>query len=193
MDIEKELSILDKYSLTPEELVFLAQEEENHPEYLAKYLNLNIKKESTRDVLISLQEKGVILKTYKIPNKGESFYPDDVLFNKLFLSTYIKNSGELGIELYNNYPLNIFVGGVRYSLRNISKKFNSFEEFCYAYGKAIKFDPNTHKEVMDILEQAKESNLINTGICEFVISMKWLELKDILDKGGISVKNTELI
>ena len=82
--IENELVLLEKYGITAEELfviklLFLAVEE-NQTSYLVRYLAIN--REGFRDILVSLQSKGVILKSYKIPNKGEKFDPSEIEYNK---------------------------------------------------------------------------------------------------------------
>ena len=111
---------MEKYKLTAEEimlieLLFLASIEEEHPEYLHRYLNLPIEKTNLRDILVSLQDKGVIVKSYKIPKAGSSFDPESVEFNKLFLNNYRKFSGELGSEFFDVYPSIAIINGVDFS------------------------------------------------------------------------------
>lgn len=188
LEIENELSILESYKLTAEEwffiqLVFLAQEEEGHPDLLFNYMINGVDKTSIRDLLLSLQDKGVINKTYKVPAKGTTFKADNVEFNKVFLNKYLKNSGQLGMELYDAYPKTIIINKVCYQLTNITKKFNSFEDFAFMYGRAIKFNPEEHEKVLKTLNEAKELNLINYNICEFVISRKWNEIRELIDQG----------
>lgn len=191
LEIESEISIMENYKLTAEEwfflqLIFLAQEEEGHPELLQQYLQNNVEKTPIRELLISIQNKGIINKSYKIPEKGKSFDPDRIEFNKVFINTVIKNSGEMGLELYQAYPKTIIISGTNYILTNITKKFNSFNDFCYAYGKSIRFKPERHAEVMELLEWGKENNILNFGVCEFVIGMKWEYLRELRDKGDIN-------
>ena len=62
------------------------------------------------------------------------------------------------------------------TLYSIAKKFNTLDEFFFAYSSAIKHNPDKHKEVMELLEWGKEHGKINYGICEFIISAKWTEL-----------------
>ena len=50
-----------------------------------------------------------------------------------------------------------------------------------------------HKEVMSILEWAKENDLLHFGICEFIISQKWIEYKELKEKGGGTFDTTELL
>lgn len=173
--------MLERYNLTPEEwlvirLLILASVEEGHTEPLKRYLQIpNIS--SFRNTLINLQNKGIINKSYKIPNTGEVFKPEDVDLNKVFLKQFYKCSGTLGEELFMEYPDYIVSGGVRYILNNITKNYNNLEDLCYDYGRIIKFNPETHNEIMDLLKFGKENNLITYGICEFIKSKKWITIK----------------
>lgn len=79
LTIENELSVLEKYHLTAEEwlvvrLLFLASAEEDHKEYLARYLSTS-DRQDLREVMLSLQNKGVILKSYKFPIGGNLLIP----------------------------------------------------------------------------------------------------------------------
>lgn len=180
---------MSKYSLTAEELfvidlLFLASAEERHPEYLCEYI-IN-SKINLREVLFSLQEKGIILKSWRLPNSGEPFDPETVVFNKNFISNYRKYSAELGIEFFNMYPSICIINGVEAPLKNFAKKFNSEEEFYFAYGKAIGWNPETHKKVLELVKWAKDNNcrLINMNICDFVISKMWQSIQELKDGGG---------
>ena len=60
--------------------------------------------------------------------------------------------------------------------------FNSEEDFCFAYGKAIGWKQKTHEEVLEILKWASESDKIALGnICDFVISKQWTRLTEARD------------
>ena len=91
LSFDREIELMTKYQIFPEELlfiklVFLAQE--GHPEYLSKYFSQMPLKGAPRDTMLSLQEKGIINKSYKIPEKGQTFNPLDVDFNKLFIKSF---------------------------------------------------------------------------------------------------------
>lgn len=192
---------MEKYKLTAEEimlveLLFLASIEEEHPEYLHKYLNLPIEKTNLRDILVNLQNKGVIVKSYKIPKVGSSFDPESVEFNKLFLNNYRKFSGELGSEFFDEYPSIAIINGSEAPLKNFGKKFNSEEEFFFRYGKNIGWNVNTHHEVLDIIKWAKENNcrLLNMNIADFVISKMWTSIKELRDgEGTMNFDNLNII
>ena len=197
LSFDREIELMIKYQIFPEELlfiklVFLAQE--GHPEYLSKYFSQMPLKGAPRDTMLSLQEKGIINKSYKIPEKGQTFNPLEVDFNKLFMKSYLQHSYDMGMELFTIYPSFVNISGKLCSIKNISKNFNSFEEFAFAYGKAIKFDEETHNEILELVQWAKEQDLIHYGICEFIISFKWLELKELQEIGVNGMfKTNELI
>jgi len=101
-----------------------------------------------RALFNSLQEKGIISKSYN----PKEYEPNDIEFNKNFLKVWAKNAGELGEELFSAYPSFININGKYAPLRDISKKFNSLDEFYFFYANSIGFDREKHKEVMNILE-----------------------------------------
>lgn len=78
----------------------------------------------------------------------------------------------MGQELFEAYPPFLSSNGKLLPLRNIAKKFNTLDEFFFAYSSAIKHNPEKHKEVMELLEWGKENGKICYGICEFIISQK---------------------
>ena len=108
LNIEEELNIMEKYKLSPNELftirVLLLAKEEYNEEYLFRFLSIpEPMRGDLRSTLVSLQDKGIILKSYKIPNKGEQFYPEEVEFNKAFLKNFFRASYEMGFEIYSPY------------------------------------------------------------------------------------------
>lgn len=181
LEVNTILNLMIAYNLTADELLlvyltFLAQEEQGHPEYFAKWFS-NGGSSKLRSLFESLKEKGVIHKDYN----PKTYNPDDIEFNKNFIKGWLKGSGEMGQELFQEYPPFLNINGKMCPLRNISKKFNTLDDFFFHYGSQIKHNPETHKEVMEILRWAKENNKINFGILEFVCSNKWLDLKYLRD------------
>ena len=180
---------MNKYELNAEELFIidllcLASAEERRPEYLCEYITIS--KINLREVLLSLQEKGIILKSWKLPNSGERFDPETVVFNKNFISNYKKYSAELGEEFFMAYPSICIINGVEAPLKNFAKKFNSEEEFYFAYGKSIGWNPDIHRKVLELVQWAKDNNcrLINMNICDFVISKMWQSIQELKDGDG---------
>lgn len=183
MELNTILNICIAHNLTFDEffliyMTLLARDEENHSEYLGKWFS-NGGKERLRELFNSLKNKGIILKSYN----AESYVPNDIQFNKNFIKSWYKQSGEMGQELFDSYPGFVEVKGKLYSLKNISKKFYSLDEFYFYYSATIGHNPEKHHEVMDILAWAKEKNLINFGILEFCASRKWEMFKEMREKG----------
>lgn len=184
--------MMEKYHLTAEEslvieLLFLASIEEGHSEYLVKYFTIQIDRTELRDILISLQDKGIIIKSYKIPSKGQKFDPEAVEFNKNFLHNYRKFSGELGQEFFKEYPSIAIINGNEAPLKNYAKKFNSEEDFYFHYGKAIGWKLEKHQEVIELIKWAKDNNctLLNMNIADFTISKMWRSIKELKEGDGV--------
>ena len=159
-------------------MTLLARDEEGHAEYISKWFS-NGGNNRLKNLFNSLKEKGIIHKSYN----PEVYNPNNVEFNKNFIKGWYKQSGEMGQELFDEYPSFVEVKGKLYSLKNISKKFYSLDEFYFYYSAAIGHNLEKHKEVMEILKWAKEKNLVNFGILEFVASRKWSLFKEMRDKG----------
>ena len=183
MDINTILNLLITYKIDANELLlvyltFLARDEEGHPEFFRKWFQ-NGGSSKLKDLFESLKVKGLIHKDYN----PDSYNPNEIEFNKNFLKSWIKNSGELGQELFNAYPPFLQSSGKLLPLKNIAKKFNTLDEFFFAYSSAIKHNPEKHKEVMELLEWGKKNGQIKYNVCEFIISHKWEELKYLKDNG----------
>lgn len=192
LEITNKLNLMEKYNLTAEEimlveLLFLASIEEGHPEYLLTYLNLRVDKTDLRTLLISLQNKGIIVKSWKVPEKGTRFDPESIEFNKNFLNNYRKFSGELGIEFFDTYPSTAVIQGTVTSLKNFSKVFNSEEEMYFWYGKSIGWNLDRHKEVLELIRWGKENNcqILNTNIGHFIRSKLWRDIARYRDGEGV--------
>lgn len=183
MELNTILNLLINYKLTADELLlvyltFLAQDEEGHPEYFAKWFS-NGGSSKLKDLFESLKEKGVIHKNYN----PASYVPNEIEFNKNFLKGWIKNSGELGKELFDAYEPFLYLQGKYVPLRNISKKFSSLEEFFFHYSSQIGHSVEKHKEVMELLEWAKANKKITFGILSWVIDHKWEDIKLMKEHG----------
>lgn len=175
--------------LTPEEwfitqLLFLGSIDERDKQLDATSLYRvgGIATRSLRENLVSLQEKGILTKDYKIPAAGKVFDPEAVIFNKNFLHSHLKYSMELGQDLLDHYPE--YINNL--CMTNTTKSFpaEGNEGLFRAYGKRIGWNPKKHEYVLDILERALEANLIYYGICEFVLGNKWERLEKELDGGN---------
>ena len=196
LSINREIEFMIKYQLTADELflfklIFYAQED--HEELLNEFFSQNQLGKPLSELLYSLQEKGIINQSYQVPEKGEIFEPGDVEFNKNVLNSFMKHSQDMGMELFEAYPPYTVINGKTFSLRNIGKSFKSFDDYCWEYGKAIKFNPKKHQEILDLIEWAKDNNQLNNGLDSFVISRQWVTLESVKD-GELGIFNTnELI
>lgn len=172
------------YKLTESELMlvyltFLAQDEQGgHTEYFVKWLS-NGGQERLRSLFESLKEKGIIKKSYN----PESYIPNEIEFNKTFLKSWAKNTGEMGQELFETYPAFVQSGTKLLPLRNISKRFYSLEEFFFHYSTLINHSAEKHSEIIELLKWGKENGHITYGLLEFCASRKWMELKELRDNG----------
>lgn len=184
LNLEEEISILSKYRITPNELTFIKtllilQDEENEDlfkDYIESLYVCNVK---LREVLISLQKKEIILKSYNIPSEGESFDPYSIPFNKNFIKNLYKSSFELGKELFEIYPQMTVINGSLVTLRGVSKHFDSLEACYFRYGKAIGWNQERHEKVLDLIKWAKERDIIKQSLSSFVINNSWLDLEAI--------------
>lgn len=192
------MEIMEKYHLSPNEIfltraLLLAKEDEVDHQYIVRYMNLP---ESARgsliDTLISLQNKGIILKTYKIPKKGESFDFCAVPINANVDKTFHRAAFDMGIELFSTYPMFGNINGNIVSLRGI-KKFNNLEDMYRYYGKTIKWNPDVHNNIIELVTWAKENTqFLNTSIASFILEHKWEEL-EALRNGDIANINYEAV
>ena len=187
LDIENEVELLDKYKLTCNELMFirvtLIFQDESNEELFKNYFkaikNTGI---NVRELLVSLQQKGVILKSYKIPAEGTALNPMTIEFNKNFLKQLYRSSFEMGKELFEAYPqFATLSNGSVVTLRGVSKHFNSLEDAYYRYGKCIKYNNDLHKEIIDLVNWGKDNNIICQSMSSFIINNNWHDLKALRD------------
>lgn len=188
-DIDEELSVIEKYQITPNELflvrlILLAQESDEEKEYLRRYLSIpNFGGNNFRNILLSLQDKGILLKSYKVPNVGEKLDIYDIEFNKNFIKTIYRASGDMGEELFEHYPQFANINGNLVGIRNVSKKFVDLEDAWRKYGKIIKWNPEIHQEIIDLLDWANDNNIeINKSLANFICDHSWLDLKTLRDE-----------
>lgn len=191
--LESDIKIMSQYQITAEEnlfikLLFYVQEHER--ESFDIFLN-ECKHDNISGIIQNLVDKNILLKS-SLP-KNNIIKIENIEFNKNFLKGYMKYSYDMGMELFMAYPTTLFINGVSYSAKNIAKKFDSLEQFAFTYARSIGFNEEKHREVMSILEWAKENDLLHFGICEFIISQKWIEYKELKEKGGGTFDTTELL
>lgn len=190
LTLEEEVSLLDKYRLVPTELflirVLLILQDENNEELFIRYIKtLKQAGINLRNILISLQEKEILLKSCKIVKEGEEFNPYALQLNKNFIKNLYKCSFEMGKELFEEYPQFGNVQGNVVGLRSVSKKFDSLEQAYFKYGKCIGWNPERHNHIIRLVKWAKEHNIINYTLQSFIVDQRWLEL-EALKSGDIA-------
>ena len=196
-NLEEQVVMLDKYKIDSNELLFitvilLIQERDTNP-YINLYFSLPVEcRGNIRDLLNSLQRKQVITKEYKIPPSGTKFIPEDIIFNKNFIKSFYKGSFWIGKELFENYPMFCNINGCPTSIRSVSKKFDSLEDFYRFYGKSINWNPTTHEQILDLIKWGSENNVINCTLCNFIIDRKW-EVLEAMRNGEMGNTNFDAI
>lgn len=184
LTIENEISLLDKYNLTADELLFIRcvlilQDDNNEELFKSLFKVLKQQNINLKDLLVSLQEKGVILRSYNIPKVGEILDPYTIQINKNFIKNIYKSSFELGKELFDNYPQFGQIGNNTVPLRSVAKHFDSLEDAYFRYGKIIGWNPERHNEIIELVKWAKENNIICQSLSSFIINNAWLDLESM--------------
>lgn len=174
--------------------MLLLFKEEDDQDTIYRYFKLpEESRGSIREMLESLQNKGIILKTYKIPEKGMKFDPLDVPLSQNFQKHFFKASYDLGKDLYDHYPTSCVVNGVEYKLRRVSKKFDSLEDCFRTYGKYIRWSQATHDHVIELIEWAKANNYQFTTLDSFVCDQDWLNIEAITSDGLLTNSGLKLL
>ncbi len=200
LTLEEEVVLLDKYRLIPNELLFirilLILQDENNEELFSKYVKI-LKDDgiNLRKLISRLQDKGIILKSYKIPKEGSVFDPFAIPFNKNFIKNLYRSSFELGKELFEAYPQFGNINGNVVPLRGISKHFDSLEDCYFRYSKCIGWSSEKHDRIVSLVTWAKDNNLLNMSLSSFVINNSWLDLEAMRngDAGNINVDSIRML
>lgn len=195
LELKQQLLFCDKYSIDANqllllEIILIAQEGED-----AELVQLYFQSKAKGDLLeqlIKLQEVGVILKSYKIPKKGERLDIFNIPINKNLVKDFYKCSFELGKELFEEYPQFGYISGAPVGIRGVAKKFDSLEDFYRFYGKQIRNKPEIHEHIIDLVKWAKENNILCVSLCNFVVDHKWEELES-LRNGDLANTNFDAI
>ena len=188
--IENELVLLEKYNMTPTELftvrVILLAKEEGEYEWLQRFAQTL----KLRDILVSLQEKGIILKSWKLPKEGTQLIVEDIPFNQNFQKQFFRASFEMGEELFEVYPQSTYVNGSLYNLKRVSKHFDSLEQAFLKYSKYIKNNPETHQYIIELIKWGIDNGYNFSTLDSFIVDNSWLAIEAMKEGNGINV-NTE--
>lgn len=197
-NLDNELILMKDYKIYPNELytikvILLAQDGEY--EYLQQYASGFENKNYFRSALEALQEKGIILKSYKIPKPGTSFIPEDVQFNQNFLKKYYRSAYEMGEELFYTYPQSCVVNNQVFNLRSVSHKFNSLEDAFAKYAKQIKNNPEIHQEILKDIKWGIENGYNFTTLDRFIVDRAYEALKAFKEGNSINInlESTQLL
>ena len=190
--IENELILLEKYKLTPTELftvkVILLAKEDGEYEWLQRFAKIV----KLREILVSLQEKGIILKSWKLPKEGTQLIVEEIPFNQNFQKQFFRASFEMGEELFETYPQSTIVNGSLYNLKRVSKHFDSLEQAFLKYSKYIKNNPETHQHIIELVKWGIDNGYNFSTLDSFIIDNSWLAIEAMKNGNGINV-NTEAI
>ena len=194
MDIQTILNMMSQYHVTAEELLliyltFCARDDEGGRDLLAQWFTSCGGKDKLRSLFTSLQEKGIIHKSY---DPGDTYDPNDIEFNKVFLKGWPKASYAMGMELFEKYPAWLEINGAYVPARDVSKRFSSIEEWAFSYAKSIGHDPVKHKEIIDLIDWAIDNRVLNMGILNFTISHQWTALKELRDNPDLLTTVTNI-
>lgn len=198
INLEEEIIIINKYRITPNELLFIQsllilqddENEDNFKDYIEALYSCGIK---VKEILLSLQNKGIILKTYKIPLEGESYDPYIIPLNKNFIKKIYKCSFEMGKELFEEYPQFGIINGSVTPLRTVARHFDSLEDCYTRYGKAIKWNEERHNHILELVKWAKENNILNQSLSSFVINNGWIDLEALKENGNINYDTIKML
>jgi hypothetical protein len=199
IEFKDELCFLDMYSITPNEYFFLKAALLYHKDtaVLKRYLEIGKRLGiDFREMLVSLQDKGLILKSYKIPLPGERFTIEEIQFNQNLMKKLSRATNDMAMELYDMYPTFAEIQGVMMPIRTVSKKFDSIEEWCRFYGKTINYNEEKHREILDLIQWAKDNcpQILNCSLCSFTIDHRWDALKEARDgSGGINYNTVRML
>lgn len=166
---------IDMNALVLMEMILLAQDNEDL-EIVKQYFS---SQQNLSTVLVALQNAGIILKSYKLPKAGEKLDVLSIPLNKNVTKDFYRCSFEMGVELYEAYPMSTIVKDQEYKLRRISKKFNTLEDAYTAYGKAIHWKPEVHKHVLELIESGKKTNYAFTTLGDFIVDNDWLNMETL--------------
>ena len=191
-EIDNELCLLERYKLSPTELftirVILLAKEEGEYEWLQRYAQI----QKLRPLIESLQEKGIILKSWKLPKEGSQLIVEDIPFNQNFQKQFFRASFAMGQELFESYPQSTIVNGSLYNLKRVSKHFDSLEQAFLKYSKYIKNNPETHQHIIELIRWGIDNGYNFSTLDSFIIDNSWLAIEAMKNGEGINV-NTEAI
>ncbi len=200
LELKQQLLFCEKYGINPSELllleILLISQEGDEPEIVHEYFSSRVcARGFTIELLSGLRDAGIILKSYKIPEKGTVFNPLNVPLNKIIIKDFYKCSFEIGKELWDAYPQFGIINGSQVGLKSVSKKFDTIEDCFRYYGKVIRWKPEIHNHIIELVNWAKENNILCVTFSNFIIDHKWEELEALRngDTGGMNFDAVKVV
>lgn len=200
ISLDSELSCYSFYNVTPNEMLLirvLMLASSNDPEekkYIQQYFQLpECCRGSIFEMLNTLQAKGIIKKSYKIPERGQAFDPSKVEFNQATIKGLYKASYDLGKELWEAYPLSTVVNGTEYKLKRISNKFDTIEDAFRYYGQAIRWNIEKHKEIINLVKWGVTNGYSFTTLGAFLADHDWNNIEAMKSGSVLTSSAMELV
>ena len=78
---------------------------------------------------------------------------------------------------------------VSFNARRVSKKFNDLEDAFEKYGKIIRYDPEIHSHIIELINWGKENNYNFTTLDDFICDRAWVNLEAYRDNNGCNVNS----
>ena len=199
LTLEEEIVLSSKYRISFDELMtlrtlLLLQDDSNEELFKSCIECLRDCNVSLRKVLLNLQDKGIILKSYDIPKEGVAFNPYTIPINKTLIKNMYKSSFEMGKELFEVYPQFATINGNLVPLRTVAKRFDSLEDCYYRYGKEIRWNSERHEQIVELVKWARDNDILNCSLSSFIINNGWNDLQSIKDGGtNINLDSVKMI
>ena len=184
LNLNDEIVLLRDFNINPTELyiirLIIDAQESKDDTAVKEYMELPTPPKFA-DTIKSLQSKNIITSQVNLTY----FEYGEYKFNSALIKNIRRSSFKLGEELFNVYPQWGHINGQAIALRSVARKFNSLEDSYRFYSKAIGWSNKKHQEILELVQWAKERDLINFSLCNFMINNSWIDLKAMKD-GEIS-------
>lgn len=197
LTFDNEFAAMRRYGLTPNELfvarlLLMYQDSKYGVDYLHKFVEIN-GLELVRTTIMALQEKGLILKNFTMTSPISVM---DIPINKIATKFFYRAALDMGKELFDIYPNSTYINGSLVPLKGVSKRFNSIEDAFETYGRSIKWNPETHNQILELTKWAAENTgMINCTFSSYIIDRKWEFLNEVRngDNGNINFDTVRML
>lgn len=161
---------------------------------IIKSLNIQCNLSTNEKVTMLLSELYLFLRFASVNHIAQEWQNELLLFLKDYDEKEYKNSKWL-VVANKRFTTSEFL---KDSLLSIYPKFGTIKGKLYPlitgdldklfedYAKKIGYSIDTHKEVLDIVQWAKDKELLNIGIEKFILSYYWESLKELRGKDNVT-------